>query len=419
MGRPNTRIRRLFVALAIVFAAAPRALTREPLPSQQFPIAPITPRGQTQVPQLVPPPSQQPDMAARLVRAEQWMKALIRHEPGVADDAVLVVGSWSAAQVRMLWIDASGIIQIIRNPRELGVRKELVFTVQAEGQSRAARISYTSKALRRLTALACAAGGLTISPNCNDLRGELDADLLSWATRSGGARPIGDDNLFLRRWALLHADIEMLTPPVSEPVARSAVIVGPRRFRRDASDGLTTDLGEVAPHWEVARMLLDNVRPSGMARPAPGRDEMVRLWYRATAAWMQERKEYSMLHLDHARAILPGDADILFLSGCLRELYARPVVQSAMRESMPSSGAAFDIQSEGPELRQAETFFRAALEARPAFPEAHLRLGRVLMLLERPADAVNELRQALGSTDDRLLQYYGELFLGELQEVLA
>jgi hypothetical protein len=358
-------------------------------------------------------------MDARLVRAEQWMKALVLHEPGVADDAVRVVGSWTAAQVRMLWIDASGIIQIMRNPRELGLRKELVFTVRAEGQSREARISYTSTALRRLTALACAAAGLAISPNCNDLRGELDADLLSLATRSGGARSIGDDNLVLRRGALLHADIEMLTARASEPIATSAVIVGPQRFRRDASDGLTTDLGEVAPHWEVARMLLDNVRPSGMARPAPGRDDMVRLWYRATAAWMQERKEYSMLHLDRAREILPGDADILFLSGSLRELYARPVVQSAMRESMPWSGAAFDVQSQGQELRQAETLFRAALKARPAFPEAHLRLGRVLMLLERPADAAHELRQALGSTDDRLLLYYGELFLGEVQEVLG
>jgi tetratricopeptide (TPR) repeat protein len=52
-------------------------------------------------------------------------------------------------------------------------------------------------------------------------------------------------------------------------------------------------------------------------------------------------------------------------------------------------------------------------------PEGHLRFGHVLLLLDRPADAAAELRLALGSTDDVLLRYYGQLFLGAAEEALG
>ena len=62
--------------------------------------------------------------------------------------------------------------------------------------------------------------------------------------------------------------------------------------------------------------------------PAPGRDDMVRQWYRATAAWMQLREDHDKLHLDRARAIFPADPDILFLSACQRETYAGAPIQT-------------------------------------------------------------------------------------------
>jgi hypothetical protein len=52
-------------------------------------------------------------------------------------------------------------------------------------------------------------------------------------------------------------------------------------------------------------MLLDYIRPAKGGRPAPARDDMVRLFYRATAAWMQASEQHDTAHLDHARAIFP------------------------------------------------------------------------------------------------------------------
>jgi tetratricopeptide (TPR) repeat protein len=88
------------------------------------------------------------------------------------------------------------------------------------------------------------------------------------------------------------------------------------------------------------------------------------------------------------------------------------VIQSA---AVPS-GVKSDVESEKAEIHHAETYFRRATAAKPSMAEAHLRLGHVLLLLERPADAIPELRQALASTVDDWLTYYGQLFLGAALE---
>jgi len=90
-----------------------------------------------------------------------------------------------------------------------------------------------------------------------------------------------------------------------------------------------------------------------------------------------------------------------------------------MRSAVLADGVAFDIASAPLELRQAERFFRRALETRPDHVEARLRLGRVLGLLGQHADAARELRQVVGSVDDDVLRYYGELFLGAEEEALS
>jgi tetratricopeptide (TPR) repeat protein len=185
------------------------------------------------------------------------------------------------------------------------------------------------------------------------------------------------------------------------------------------SDGMETDLGQVGVHWEIARMLLDYVKPPGADRPAPGRDEMVRQWYHATAAWMQWTESHDTLHLDRAREMFPADPDLLFLSGCQREAYASPRIRSVVRTAVLPTGVSLDIRSDREELHQAEVFFGRALKANPDMPEARLHFGRVLLLRDRPAEAASELRQALASIDDELLRYYGELFLGAAEEALG
>ncbi len=86
---------------------------------------------------------------------------------------------------------------------------------------------------------------------------------------------------------------------------------------------------------------------------------------------------------------------------------------------MLPTGVTLEIGAEGRELRQAETFFRRSLAARNAHPEAHLRLGHVLGRLNRHADAVPELEEALKSSTEDLLRYFGFLLLGTSQEALA
>ena len=68
-------------------------------------------------------------------------------------------------------------------------------------------------------------------------------------------------------------------------------------------------------------------------------------------------------------------------------------------------------------MQQAERFFRRAIERGLHFDEARIRLGRVLGLQGRHADAVDQLRAAAPA--DPLLSYYAAMFLGAEVEALA
>jgi tetratricopeptide (TPR) repeat protein len=320
-----------------------------------------------------------PDL--RIDRLEAWLNAVDRHEPGELDDVAVEIASWSNAVLQTLWIDASVLVQVMRDP------KRSAFSIKNEGR-RPTPIPYTSSQLQRLRSLA------------------------------ERARAHDDDNFILRRGALLHADVAMANPSALEPFEPPPA-VGPSRIRMNIGDGRSIDIGSVGVHWELARMLLDYVTPAGARRPAPGGDAMVRQWYRATVSWMQKHEDHEVDHVDRARDLFPADPDILFLNACVHETWAMPRIQSAVRSAVLPTGFSFGLGSEKSELRQAEGSFKRALAARPDFAEAHLRLGRVLTLLGQPAAAVTELRVALAASDEPLLLYYGELFLGAAEESLA
>ena len=65
----------------------------------------------------------------RLVRLEQWLKAVARHDPGQSDDALLEVAAWPNAALKLLWIDANVLTQMIRS---VNANR---FTVRPEGQT--------------------------------------------------------------------------------------------------------------------------------------------------------------------------------------------------------------------------------------------------------------------------------------------
>jgi hypothetical protein len=356
--------------------------------------------------------------ADRLDRLQRWLKAVDRHEPGEQDEALAEVAAWTNTELRGLWVDVDVLSQLMRNVR---LNR---FLVQAEGQRTPIEVRYTSFQHRQLIAFACAAAAMLADRDCIEFKAtnSLDAGLIRLAQRADAQRArTGDVNYVVRRGALLHGDIAMLHPraPVEPFGSSSTPSVGPTTWRIDISDGRSLDVGMSAAHWDIARLALDQVRSPGTDKPAPGRDAMVRAWYRATASWMQYREDHDTIHLDQARRIFPDDPDLLFLSGCQRETYAGPAIQVATRSVALPAGLSMAIESERGELRQAEGFFRRALALRSDMGEAHLRLGRVLGQQGHHADAAAELRQALAIDDDDALRYFGELFLGAEEEALG
>jgi tetratricopeptide (TPR) repeat protein len=360
----------------------------------------------------------------RLQRVEQWLSAVLHHEPGLDDAATARIGAWPNADLRTLWLDVNVLVQMMRNPRGLS------FSVQQEGQRRATPVRYTRDQFVRMRVLACAAAGTLTEPVCarstapNTSDGRLagllrlDRDLAELAHRVESSSTAGDhDNYILRRAALLHTDIAFIGRAPDEGVVSGGSAL--QGIRLDVSDGRGMGFAQSTVHWEIARQLLDFVIPAGEDRPAPSRDGMVRQWYHAVAAWRQSRETHDTRHLDLARQLFPDDADILFLSGCQHETYAGAPIQNAVRSSVLPTGFKLDIDADRAELRLAEGFFRRALAARPDFAEAHLRLGRVLLLRGRPAEASIELQQAIGSVKGDQLLYFAELFAGAAHEALS
>jgi hypothetical protein len=357
------------------------------------------------------------DPGGRVRLVGQWLNAVLQHRPGTEDEAFVEVRSWSNGQLGMLGIDEGILVQLMRDPKVAQFRVATNPT-QSPGRRSGGQptppplIPYTRWQLHRLKVLACAAAGIVTEPPCLDMNASasLDADLRRLADVAFASRLHGDQSYVLRRGALLHTDVALSGPDRIEHVS-SATPASAQRLWVIASDGSERGRRLDGIHWEMARLLLGAVRP--------GNDAMVRLWYRATAAWMQSQKRYDTVHLNRARALFPNDADLFFLSGCQRETYAGPAIQALVLGTVLPSDVEFGIGSDRKELREAETFFRHALTLNPMLVEGRLRLGRVLLLRGRPKEAALELRQAMASADDVLMSYFGALFLGAAEEALG
>ena len=373
--------------------------------------------GQLRAPASAVPPSGIEQVGrGRLERLERWLKAAARHLPGEDDDALEEIAAWPNAQLKQLWIDADVLMQMIHSP---GANR---FTVRPEGQRLGTQIRYTKIDLHRLQVLACAAGGALTETPCMAMNAgsELDAEFGQMAALVRAAALRGDDNYVVRRGAILHGDVAMLAPAsMVAPGDVGSPSGGLERFRMAISDGQEVDLHQSAVHWEIARMLLDFVRPRGKDRADPGHDDMVRQWYRATAAWMQLREDHDKLHLDRALALFPADPDILFLSACLRETFAGVPIQTAVRSAVLPTGVTMDVGSTRTELREAETLFGRLLAITSDHAEARMRYGRVLGGLGKHAEAAVELRRAVAALTDQQLLYYANQFLGAEEEALG
>ena len=367
---------------------------------------------------------------ARILRVEQWLKAALHHTPGESDEAAALVGSWSDDDLRALWTDASTLVALMRNTKLTRI------VVNVEQQTEGQRVRYTKPQLQRLRILACAASGkatwtevfptILTDPTCVAAPMGLDHDLRQLSARAAASKRQGDANFFVRRAAILHADIAVAPPAARErtdtasPLKGHDVSSGPRQIRLHIDDGRGTGVRDVPIHWMIGRKLLDEVRPPGSRDPDPGRDEMVRLWYRASLAWMELHEDYDTTHLAHALGIFHADPDIAFLAACQREAFAASKIQTAANSGAFPKGFGLDIVPDHEELTRAEALFRRVLSAKPDAIEARLRLGHVLLRLGRYQEAAIELRQTVPLLDaDDQLQYDGELFLGAAEEQIG
>ena len=88
-------------------------------------------------------------------------------------------------------------------------------------------------------------------------------------------------------------------------------------------------------HWELARALLDLVMGD------PPSEAMVCLWYRATSAFLENKREYAVVrpHLARAQQLFQTNAELLLFGGALDEALASPDIQTVVQTTVLPGGS--------------------------------------------------------------------------------
>jgi tetratricopeptide (TPR) repeat protein len=304
----------------------------------------------------------------------QWLAAVERHVPGQIDEPALVVASWSSRDMAVLFSYIRGFFEVIQ---------------KGPGASRRT-IPFAEWALLRNIAS-------------------------SHAARADPLR-------FAKRAAMLHADVSIFnvdrTPEVMAR-RRSAVIRRPsdpglpQRSYASGVDGRYEGDGEGQGHWDLARNVLDIVRP-----PEPDPD--ILLWYRAATAVMMSQFNLAeaLPHIRQALLLFPAEPGVQFSWACLHEAFASPRIQR-IRQRVHASGGRVDVQDEDENLERAARAYRRVLEIDKNHSEARIRLGRVLDQQDNPRDAAIFLRPRIEDGGSTFLPYYRSLFLGAAETKLG
>jgi tetratricopeptide (TPR) repeat protein len=221
--------------------------------------------------------------------------------------------------------------------------------------------------------------------------------------------------LFLRA-AVIYGDISLSVPREQRPVY-PGMYTGADRVTL-AKDGQSVGVTRRDTHLRLAH---EFVRRVVRFPQATGEHKTIAAdWYVALAAALAAAHDLAGLkdHLEEAREQFPKHAEIQFLSGCLAESLASPVVQAARRDpnNAPQTKSPFQSLQErslarGPNLELAEHHYERTLDIHPQHSEARIRLARVLMIDDRAKDAL-PLLEAPFETADPVLLYYRYLFLG-------
>jgi hypothetical protein len=347
--------------------------------------------------------SGKPEVSPRIARLEAWLSAIARHEPGVTDEWVLRINEWSQEELRLIWIDVSTLVSLVREPGiSLFYVSEPTRTASQPTRqtsplatARATQVLYDGGDLRRLREIAKGISALALP---------------------------GPENGILKRGAMLHADIAMRAPPERRGRADS-FRPGPGGYTLFTADGQQVGFRDTVSHWNMGRRLLDRVRPVDSKKaltltPDPAADDTVRQWYLMSCAFMSRISNIEATHVERALELFPNDPQVLFHAAAVHEVFASVRTQAPLRTMKVPQGVTFDVQSVSAELRRAEQLYKRALERDPALVEARIRLGRVLGLRGRHEEAIDQLRQGQ-SAGEPVLRYYAHLFLGGEFEALG
>ena len=323
-----------------------------------------------------PQTPQEDEHTSRLLKLQSWATAVREHEPGKFDPPASSVNDRMPNDLQAVVTDVRAMVRSLIAARE---------SLQKLATSSAAMPFDLAVTLWE----------------AQEVLGLTDDEVVH-----------GDTNRILERGALLHADIAMLAPP-DDRRAFKASLDSPGVVYL-YSDGRLRAIEFTGVHWTIGRALLDEVRPD------PSLDDTVRLWYRATGAYLQTHHAFAYAEplLSDARRIFAADADILLYSGSVHENYATPNVQASVGPGARTLSVT-GIRSTRAELQMARTFFGQAVTSNPGLTEGRIRLGHVLELLGRAQEAVVELRRAAVESDNDRLRYYAQLFLGQAEQALG
>ena len=331
----------------------------------------------------------------RIGRLEQWLEVVEQHEFGTGDDALMRVASWDRNTLWLVWQDVSSVVSLVREP-DVSV---FYTPIELEPFSGIFRLPATRRRTRVIP------------------YGREDLKRLKLIAKHVTDR--GGEDRILKRGAVLHAEIATLEAemPVRDPA---------RRTRSNSvmlflTDGQQTGIDDAGVQWEMGRRLLDRVRPKDSRKLGsdPGADETVRLWYLASNLYMQSVEQVDAWHVDHSVELFPRDPEMLFVAACAREVFSGPQIQNVLLSTTLSRELFNLYGDESEELGRAERLYRQSLERDPNRTEARIRLGRILNRRGRYDDAIVELRRATMTTKNRLLLYYGHLFLGDAANALG
>ena len=227
------------------------------------------------------------------------------------------------------------------------------------------------------------------------------------------SRPVRDTSLLLRASAV-YRDIVLNVPLDARPrypTTGGAIV---------AEDGQSSGSTWLDSHLAIGQDLVDAVLKSRLVRAEER--EIGRLWYRSLAAHLRNTYDLADLqpHVLGALDNFPRDAGVLFDAGCFAEALAAPMSQEAIRR--PTGTSTRELlqarrYSRSGNLELAEQRFRQAVEADPAWTEAQIRLGRVLLLRGDVRAAVEILGPAARRpVEDPEVRYFAQLFLGRALE---